>query len=167
MKKIILMLLAALLLIPSFVSAHCPLCTIAAGSAVTSARIFGLSDIATGILFGAFMISGALWLDRILRKRNNHKNYIPFQSPIIVLLSVLSTIASFYFTNFYGPARWFGIYDIFVGLILGSAILYSVFHFHFHLRKINNNRNFIPLQGLVMVLASMIISVGMVYVFGF
>lgn len=89
MKKTILQLiiLVVLTLNSAPIHAHCPFCTLATGSAVATARLFGLSDPTIGLLIGAFVISGSLWANNLLRKE-----YIPRQSLLIILFSLGSML---------------------------------------------------------------------------
>jgi len=155
MKKVLIWLLSVLALLPAIVIAHCPLCTAATGSAVAAARFFGLSDIITGMFAGAFIFSAALWTYKSLKKMNKNKNHILFA--IILLVSILLTLLTFAFAGVLnGYSRFFGLYDIITGFLFGLLITSITFHIHYTLRKMNNNKNFIPFQGIVLIFSALI-----------
>jgi len=136
------------LLTPAF--AHCPLCTTTTGAALVVTRAYGVDDLVVGLFLGAFTISSALWINNILKKRNI--NRIPFQSPLIVILVLASTVASFYFAGLLSnPSpqfQIFGIDKLLFGTLTGSIISFSAFGFHKMLRNIYK-RSFMPFQAIV------------------
>src|SRR3989344_9427231 len=67
--------------------AHCPLCTAGALAAATGAAYMGVSQAAIGIFMGAFAVSTALWMARIIKKE-----YIKYQKPLLVIVSFILTI---------------------------------------------------------------------------
>ena len=52
------------------VMAHCPLCTAATIVGVGITRSAGLDDSIIGVFVGAMIISSALWVIKILKKKN-------------------------------------------------------------------------------------------------
>lgn len=140
------------------VMAHCPLCVAATGAAVAVTRAYGIDDLIVGLFVGGVVISTALWLDTILKKRNKGKNHIPLQSMIIVFLSIVSTVVSFYFAgmlgNVYPVYLIFGLDKILVGTLLGSFITLATFQFNdSFLRRLNGNKNFVPFQPIILTTA--------------
>lgn len=95
MKKPIMyglaMMMALSLALP-LVSAHCPLCTGAAIGGVAAARFFGVDDSLVGLFLGAFIVSTALWADKMLKKRIN----LLFQQPLLILISFFLLAVPFY-----------------------------------------------------------------------
>lgn len=69
------------------VLAHCPLCTLGAGAAVSGAAYFGVNKVILSLLVGAFAISMGMWFARVIKKR-----YVPFQKTLIILISFLLTV---------------------------------------------------------------------------
>ncbi len=67
--------------------AHCPLCTVGAAAAAGGAAWLGVSKAAIGIFIGAFAVSIGWWVSRLIQKK-----YIPFQMPLIILFSFITTI---------------------------------------------------------------------------
>jgi hypothetical protein len=146
--------------------AHCPLCTAATGSAVAVARFYGVDDLIVGTFIGGFVISTALWLNRILRKKNKGKDYIPFQWVTVVLLSFILTFISFQSAGIVGYTTLFGIDRILMGMLLGSAITLFAFGFNGFVRKINGNKNYIPFQVIFLTIGLLLLSVFGYYAMG-
>lgn len=139
------------LAMPTF--AHCPLCTAATGTVATVTRVYGVDDLVVGTLIGAFTISTALWLNNILLKRNEGKNYIPYQLYLILMLTIVSTITGFYFFSTGSDLyKIFGIDKLLLGVVIGSFITLVGFGTHNILRKINKNKNYFPAQSILIVL---------------
>jgi len=111
-----------LMLIINPVNAHCPLCTAATGAGIAIAESYGVDGAIIGLWVGAFIISTALWFDRVLKKKYG----IPFQSAIISILSLILTIVPFYFAGmFTNPITIMGIDRLLFGILLGSVMAFS------------------------------------------
>ena len=67
--------------------AHCPLCTVGAAAAAGGALWLGVEKAVVGLFLGAFAVSMGWWLSRLVKKQ-----YVPFQTPGLVLLSFVLTI---------------------------------------------------------------------------
>ncbi len=160
--------IALLFLIVNPVSAHCPLCTIATGAAVSVTRFYGIDDLIVGTMIGAFTISTALWASNFLLRRNKGKNYIPHQKIVISALIFASTVISFYFfdTNpiYY---KLFGVNRLLVGLVMGSIVTWVAFGIHTLLRKINSQKNYLPAQAIILVFIFLLILNTGLYLAGF
>lgn len=146
--------LTILLAVPA-VWAHCPLCTAATGAVVATTRVYGVDDLIVGTLIGGFAISTALWIDRILKKRNRGKAYVRGQGAAIVGISIALTVAGFLFMPVPGTATtMFGFDKLIVGILAGSAVSLFAFALHEKLRKING-KSFFPLQAVAIVLLAL------------
>lgn len=150
------------------VSAHCPLCTAATGLAVMTARWYGIDDLIVGTFVGGLIVSSTLWMNNVLSKKK--WVLLPHQGTILVILTILSTILTYYFAGLLNSQnanfKIFGVDKLFVATIFGSAITMVSFWFHGILKKINGGRNFIPFQGIVLLFAFLIASSGMFYLVG-
>ena len=151
---------------PAF--AHCPLCAAATGAMVSTARVMGVDDSITGLFIGAFIISMALWADKLIVKKFGRK--IPLQSYVISVASLVIMLVSFYISGILGgmpeALNLFGMERLFFGILLGSIASLAAFEFHGLLRKENGGKNHIPYQGVMLpVIVLVIISVGF-YVVG-
>ena len=152
----IVALLAALSFIPSKVMAHCPLCTAAVGTGLLVTRSFGVDDSLVGIWVGAFIISTALWLNKVLVKRFGEK--VPFQKGLIIVASFLLTVVPFYFSNIINfQGTIFMIDRLLFGTIAGSALTLLGFRLNKIVRNVNN-KPVIPFQSIVLTVAILVLS---------
>ena len=89
LNKVKLLFLTPILAIFSLkiVSAHCPLCTVEAGSAAGASVWFGVSKIIVALFIGAFAMSMGMWFSNLIKKK-----YIHFQKTIITLVVFLTTV---------------------------------------------------------------------------
>ena len=145
----------SILLIPTF--AHCPLCTVATGTAIAVTRYYGIDDLAVGTFIGGFILSTSLWFDRILKKRNKGE-FIQMQGLFLTLLGLFFTILSYLWLNLSGPlaSSLFGINKLFLGTIVGTLVTFSAFELHKIIRK-NMQKSLIPFQGIVFTLISLVL----------
>lgn len=162
MEKKLGFILAAAAATTAPVHAHCPLCTAATGSAVATARLYGLGDTTSGLLLGAFIVSGSMWLNNVLIHRRKGQEYIPYQLAAISTLSMLSVLSAIYM-SFYDEFLGFMSISLLVyGLIAGSALSYSAFQFHYWLQE-RYHKSFIRYQGLMVNVLIMLLAIGGVY----
>lgn len=89
--KRLLALTAAISLVPTPASAHCPLCTGGAGAAAVIAGMIGVRYGAIAVFMGGFSIALALWLGHKLHK---YAPQLPRQ--LVAALLYLSTILPIY-----------------------------------------------------------------------
>ncbi len=157
MKKLFFVFVSFLFL-SSAAFAHCPLCVGATGMAVATARFYGINDMITGLFVGVFMLSTALWVHIALKKRNKGKNYVPLQAPAIIISSILMMLVTFYFTGNWAGTM-FGMSTIVVGTLIGSFVSSVTFLLHDLFRAMNNNRNYVPFQPILLVFAAAFLAV--------
>jgi hypothetical protein len=81
------LLASGLILLPSKVLAHCPLCTIGAGAAAAGAAVLGVKSEVIGVLIGAFAVALGLFFASRVKKR-----FVPGQAWLIVAASFLLTV---------------------------------------------------------------------------
>jgi len=143
-------------------SAHCPLCTAGAALGVGIARAYGVDDSIVGLLLGAFVASSALWIDKLLKRREIS---YPLQAPLLVLASLLLLAVPLYLagiiTNFalvrsipdypslFGLAA-LGLDKLFAGLLIGTALVAGVFTASDYLVERRGKRLF-RFQGMVLM----------------
>jgi hypothetical protein len=167
------MLLLVAAIIPP-VSAHCPLCTAGAAAGVGIARAYGVDDSIVGLFLGAFVAASALWLDRILKKRNID---YPFQGVILVAISLLALAIPLYYagiiTNIevvksmpdyhavFGMET-FGLDKLFSGLILGTGLITCVFTVSDYITA-KRGRMF-RYQGMILMAITLIIVTALLWV---
>lgn len=156
MKKIIpyfciLIVLILLNVVPVY--AHCPLCTAAVATGVITTRYYGVNDSIVGIWIGAFIISTALWFNRILKKK-----YVPLQPFLLSILALVLTVVPLYFARIItNSSKILGIDRLLFGILIGSFISYVGV---FVSKGIKNKRKKVlfPFQTIVIILVSLIIT---------
>ena len=173
MKKLIAFLTAVFPI--SFVSAHCPLCTIGAGVAAGGAVWLGINEFVVALFLGAFAMSMGLWFSKIIKKK-----YFPHQNILIVaivfastLLPILPLITSEH--NVYPVyLSWFGNYsslfnrtylisrNILSGLF-GGVLVMSSPYLSRQMTKLRNGK-IIPFQGVAITLLLLIIIGGIMQI---
>lgn len=157
----------------SLVSAHCPLCTAGAVAGVGAARYYGVDDSIVGLLLGAFVASTGLWVDKWLKKRKKKINF-PMQAFILVLLSFLLLFIPLYMKGIIANFEMvrslpevhsmlgmgiYGIDKLLFGIIFGTLMISGVFSLSDYLKEKNGRRLF-AYQGLVFMIASLIVFSG-------
>ncbi|MBI3190155.1 hypothetical protein HYZ41_00470 [archaeon] len=124
---------------------------------VATARVAGVDDAIVGTLIGAFTISTAFWASRFIAKRLKRKIYL--QEYIISIAFLVMTIWGFFWSGISGTEKEYlyiiGMERLVFGMLLGSVIAAASFEFHKLIRKNNMNKNYFPLQGVVIPLVVM------------
>ncbi len=155
---------------PSAVMAMCPLCTAATVAAVAVTRAYGLDDIVVGIFIGGSIMSTVFWINRVLLRRHKGKSYIQNQFLIILLVSLLSTVATFYFAGMLGSQVQkyliFGIDRILVGSVLGMGVSLAAPNVNQSIRSLNGGKNYLPLQMILVTLGMLAVTVFGFYMAG-
>ena len=102
----------------------------------------GWDDSIVGVFVGAMIVSSALWLNNIFKKRNIGGNAFLRIGSITVATFVL-TILSFYFAGIFGPAntyRIFGMEKILFGWISGAAVSFATFFISNEIKRRNEGK---------------------------
>ena len=175
MKKLLLAVILAVILLSASAYAHCPLCTAAVGAAAVSAKYYGLDTSIIGLLIGAFGISTGLWFG--LRTK---KQFFRNQLVVIVILSFALTVVPLLALNTeyaYFPLLLFGasgtalnkvywVNKILLGSIIGGLITLAAFRLHMFIKSARGKVLF-PFQGVVLtVLFLAVTGLGMYFAFG-
>src|SRR3989338_353340 len=141
LKFLLMPLLSLITIIPNVI-AHCPLCTAATIVGVGVTRSLGWDDSIVGVFVGALIVSSALWVNNIFKKRNIGGNaFLRISS--IALASFVLTVLSFYFAGLFGPAntyKIFGMERILFGSLSGAIVSFTAFLISNKI-KTKNNRN--------------------------
>lgn len=152
-------------LIPT-VSAHCPLCTIAAGAGIGAARFYGVDDSMVGLFLGAFIVSTALWFNRWLKTKID----LPLQKFLVVFASFLLLIGPLYLAGIINNfetvkaiptlSMWglgiFGIDKLLLGTIVGTLFVFISFSLSDHIKK-KNGKVLFPYQGIILMILTLLI----------
>src|SRR3989338_1042491 len=152
-------LLSIITIMPS-VMAHCPLCTAATIVGVGVTRSLGWDDSIVGIFVGAMIVSSALWLNNIFKKRNiGGSAYLRIGS--ITLATFVLTILGFYFAGLFGPAniyRIFGIEKIIFGTISGAIVSFATFFTSNEIKRKNEGKVLFNYQTMNITFGALIIN---------
>src|SRR3989344_1815747 len=159
--------IASLIILPKLVSAHCPLCTVAAGAGIGVARWIGFDDSIVGLFLGAFIVSMGLWFNNLLKKR---KVNIPSQGFLIVFASFLFTVVPLYLTGIIRNFEIvkslpelsmlglgvFGIDKLLLGIIVGILAVGASFSLSEYIKK-KNGKVLLPYQGILFMIITILI----------
>ena len=160
MKK--LFLISSLVFFISFVSAHCPLCTIGAGAAAGAAVWFGVSKVVVALFIGAFAMSMGMWFSNLVKRK-----FIPFQKTVITslvflttvfpLLPIFSAIGPLYipFIGEYGLT--YALDYSLVSAFFGGGIVFISPELNKKIKEKNNGKG-LPFQGILLTFTFLIIS---------
>ncbi len=136
--------------------AHCPVCTAATAVAVGAGRVYGVDDGIMGVLIGGFLVSSALWLNNVFKRRN--WVLFPGQGLAIVVASLILTIVGFQKGNLLTGALLWGMPRLLAGMLVGTGAAMAGEGVHASLRASNHGKNHIALQGMIILLASMLVA---------
>ena len=150
-------LLSLIAIIPG-VMAHCPLCTAATVAGVGITRSLGWDDSIVGVFVGAMIVSSALWLNNVLKKRNIGGNAF-LRAGSITLSTLVLTILGFYYAGILGPAnnyRIFGMEKIIFGAISGAIVSFAAFFASNEIKRRNEGRVLFNYQTMVLTFGALI-----------
>ena len=133
--------------------AHCPLCTVATGVAVGISRWYGVDDALIGILIAGFVVSSGLWVNNILKRRK--AVVVPFQGTALVLLSLILTVVGFKSGGLFIGPPYLGLPRLLTGMVFGTVAGGAGEGLHAYLRSVNQGTNFIPLQGISIMIGAL------------
>jgi|SRR3989344_324698 len=169
MKKLLYLLSLFPLFFINTVEAHCPLCTAGAVIAAGGAAYLGVNSIVIGIFIGAFAVSMGLWVSKLIKKQ-----YIPYQTWLLVLISFLTTVLPVIFAL---PNSEHEVYPLYlsiagdygsllnrtylfnkslIGSILGGIIIFFTPGISKFVTKFRQGKTF-PFQGVAITLCTLII----------
>ena len=142
------------------VMAHCPLCTAATIVGVGVTRSLGWDDSIVGVFVGAMVISSALWVNNILKKRNIGGNSF-LRVGSITLATLVLTVLSFYYAGIFGLAnsyRIFGMEKIMFGTISGAIITLAAFLVSDMVKKRNEGKTIFSYQTIIFTFIALILN---------
>jgi len=165
-KKIFILTPALAILLAKQAAAHCPLCTMAAAAGAGTAAYLGVNQAVIGIFIGAFAVAIGFWIARLIKKQ-----YIPFQKPLIILASFLTTtipllplMQSYFPINIamsgdYGSLlnSTYAISSFLLGSIIGSIVLITSPILSNLITKARKGKP-LPFQGITTTFSLLIIS---------
>ena len=158
---LLLMPLLSLIAILPGVMAMCPLCTAGTIIGVGVTRALGWDDSIVGVFVGAMIISTALWVNNILKKRNVGGNAFLRIGSITVATFVL-TVLGFYYAGIFGPAntyRIFGMEKIIFGSISGAVVSFAAFFASNEIKRRNGGKVLFNYQTMALTFGALILNV--------
>lgn len=156
---LLLPLLSFIVIMPRVV-AHCPLCTAATIVGVGVTRSLGWDDSIVGVFVGAMIVSSALWMNNILKKRNMGGSAFLRVGSITVAVFVL-TVLSLYFAGLFGPAntyRIFGMEKILFGSISGAIVSFAAFFASNEIKRRNDGKTLFHYQTMVFTVGALVLN---------
>lgn len=158
-RKIFLMLLVFLALTltqANIVSAHCPLCSAAAGAGVAAAQYYGVDLLIVGLWLGFFITATSLWGLKLLPlSKQSRLNQLAVITAVFLSFIIPFRIAGLLEFNhliwLFGSPIIFNrmLAGMLVGVIIGW-IMPDISHF---IKKYNGNKSFIPFQAIVLTVS--------------
>lgn len=163
-KKLFLPLVSIVTLIglSETATAHCPLCTAAAGTGIGFAKYFGIDLLIFGLWLGFLMLSMSLWWMKsnyipLSREKNHHQL-------IIVVIVSLGFLIPFYFAGLLQSKHVVVIFNrififnrLLLGTILGIAIAWGTYKISRILKERNNGEVYIPFQSIILTTLVLIV----------
>ena len=131
------------------VLAVCPVCFIAAGSALGLAELLGVDDLIASLWIGAVITSAAFWMGDKFKLVK-----LPRPTLIWPLIFYLLTIGGLYSQGKIGLAncRIFGVDKVLLGITLGTALFGVGVLLDRWLRTQNKGKVFVPFQKVILPL---------------
>jgi hypothetical protein len=157
MKKILVTIGIAFLVLPRLTFAVCPVCTVAVGAGLGLAEYFGIDDSISGLWIGALIVSMSIWTINWLNKKN-----IRFKGrKILVFLAYYAiVILPLYWKGKIGHPynKLCGIDKLLLGIILGSVLFAAAIPLHAYLRKRNDGKSYFQGQKIAIPIALLLIA---------
>ncbi len=152
-------LLSIIAIMPS-VMAHCPLCTAATIVGVGVTRSLGWDDSIVGVFVGAMIVSSALWVNNILKKKKIGGN-ASLRIGSITFATFVLTVLSFYYAGIFGLAntyRIFGMEKIIFGTISGAVVSFAAFFASNEMKKRNEGKVLFNYQTMALTFGALILN---------
>lgn len=155
-KKITFLFLFFGLLIPTFIKAVCPVCTIVVGAGVGLCRYLGIDDLISGTWIGGLIISLIIWTIDWFNKK---KIRFLFRKIIVSTLFYFIVIAPLYWLGIMGHLenKFLGIDKLLFGIISGSLVFLIGVGLDTFFKNKNQGKSFFPFQKVVIPILFLII----------
>lgn len=136
-------------LVPTAVSAFCPVCTVAVAAGLGLSRYFKIDDLITGMWIGALMVSLTFWMFNWMKSKKVEPRYI---YPLAALALYFITILPLYYTGIIGHPKntFLGIDRLLDGMIAGSVLFVLALVNYNTLKRKNHNHSYFPFQKIAM-----------------
>ncbi len=163
MKKLLAVLVGAVVTGSAFANPACAVCTVAIGATLTISRRLGICDNAVAVWLGAFLVILGYWAIKWFDKKNWH---FWGRDAVLMLLS-FSVIAALYIKHLsYSACYW--ILDGFLFWAIIGGLVYVVSQkIYEYMKRHNNNHAHFPFEKVVLALAMLFITSWIVARYGF
>lgn len=131
----------------------CPVCTVAVGVGVGFLREFGVSDLITGIWFGALIVSSIAWMIDYLNRKNIH---FLFRKILVIIVFYAIFIIPLYFWKVNGMIVMTSL--LLKGVIWGTFIFIAGVLANNYLKKINEGKVLIFWQKIIVPITFLIVA---------
>jgi len=158
---LLLMPLLSLIAILPGVMAMCPLCTAGTIIGVGVTRALGWDDSIVGIFVGAMIVSTALWVNNVMKKRNMGGGNAFLRVGSITVATFVLTVLSFYYAGIFGPAntyRIFGMEKIIFGTISGAVVSFAAFFASNKIKMRNEGKTLFHYQSMAITFGALILN---------
>jgi len=152
-----------LLLFTSKVSAFCPICTVAAASAVGLSRWLGVDDTISGVWLGGLTVATIGWT---IAWSNSRKINFAGRDYLIAIVYYALILIPFYKTDIvsFHPANMlWGLDKIVLGMIIGSLLAILGHGTYLYIKKANGGHSHFPFEKLVFDLSPLLIMTAIFY----
>lgn len=159
MKKIRHYLLFAVgcLLFAAPAAAVCPVCTVAVGAGLESARLLGVDDVITGIWAGGLTLSLFFWTAGWLKKHNVKSVLWQIIVPFISYYVLMAGVYLMPGINF-GEQRMFGIDKFLLGVVVGTFAFYLGARWYAKIKQNNGGHAKFAFQKVIVPLSFLLVA---------
>jgi hypothetical protein len=135
--------------------AVCPVCVLAAGSALGIAEVLGVDDLIAALFIGAVITSAAFWMADKFKLVKLPQAEISWS-----VIFYLMTVGGLYTQGKIGrpSCQLWGIDKVFLGLTLGTILFIAGVIADRLLRTKNNSKGYFPFQKVVIPLALVVVT---------
>ena len=137
--------------------AFCPVCTVAAASAVGMSRWIGVDDTISGLWLGALTVSMIGWTINWLKKKNISKWYYNVLSAIIYYVLILIPFWKTDIISFHPANMLWGVDKLLLGIVIGSVFFYFAHSLYLILKEKNGGHAHFPFEKIVFPVGTLLI----------
>ncbi len=136
--------------------AVCPVCTVAVGAGLESARLLGVDDVITGIWAGGLSLSLFFWTAGWLKKRGVTSAFWQLLVPFVVYYGLLAAVYLMPDVMFGANTLW-GIDKFLLGIIVGTVAFYLGARWYIRIKRNNGGRAQFAFQKVIVPLSFLVL----------
>ena len=140
-------------------NAFCPVCTVAVGAGLEGARVFGVSDVITGLWAGGLMLSLAAWTENYMRAHGITNRFLILLNYIVYygILALIYVLPAGHPTLIFNAVKMWGVDQFLLGVIVGSIVFLLAGKWYERIKANNGGHAWFPFQKVVWPLGAMLI----------